>query len=115
MAEFHARLGEGLFLIYLIVLGIVWFMGRRGRDVPSWLIGLSHGILGLQVAIGAILFLEEPDRIVWYHPLIGILAMLALGLTPVFRQRFGRVNGAVATLGVVAALALLAMITATTG
>jgi energy-converting hydrogenase Eha subunit A len=114
MADIHRYLGEGLFLIYLIVIGVVLFMGRRGRKAPGAVIGLAHGLLALQVAIGLILFAEDPGRIVWYHPVLGLLAMVSLGLTPVLRKRLGANGGMAAGLGVVAALALIAMMVATT-
>lgn len=112
MDVFHARLGEGLFLIYFIVMAVVFFLGRRGRTAPSWLVGLAHGLLALQVALGVILLLEDPDRITWVHPLLGLAAMLSLGLAPVFRRRFGPRDGLIATLGVVGVLALAAMLVA---
>jgi len=105
--EIHRGIGEGLFLIYLIIMGVVFFMGRGGREVPTWLTGISHGILALQVAVGVIL-LAEGHSVVWYHPALGIAAMLAIGLTPVLRQRLGRTNGTVAVLGIIAVLTLLA-------
>ncbi len=107
MYEIHRGIGEGLFLIYLILMGVVYFMGRSGRDVPAWLTGVSHGILALQVAVGVIL-LAEGHSVVWYHPVLGIAAMLAIGLTPVLRQRLGRTNGTVVVLGIIAALTLAA-------
>jgi len=105
--EIHRGIGEGLFLIYLIIMGVVYFMGRSGRDVPTWLSAVSHGILALQVAVGFIL-LAEGHSVVWYHPVLGIVAMLAIGLTPMMRQRFGRTNGTVAVLGIIAVLTLAA-------
>ena len=113
MYDIHARLGEGLFLIYFIVIGVIFFMSRSNRAAPSWLIGLSHGLLALQVALGLILLMEEPDRVVWYHPAIGLAAILALGLTPVFKRRLGDAQGTLATMGIVAVLALLAMLVVT--
>jgi energy-converting hydrogenase Eha subunit A len=110
MVEIHRWIGEGLFLIYVIVMAIVFFLGRRGRKAPSALVGVSHGLLAIQVAIGLIMFAEEPGRVVWYHPLLGLSAILALGLTPVFRKRMGATRGLVAGLGVVALLSLAAML-----
>ena len=107
MIEIHRGIGEGLFLIYLIIIGVIYFMGRSGRDAPTWLSAIAHGILALQVAVGVIL-LAEGHRVVWYHPVLGIAAMLALGLTPVLRQRFGRTTGTVALFGIIAVLTLAA-------
>jgi hypothetical protein len=118
MAEFHGRLGEGLFVIFLVVMGIVWFLGRSGREVPGVLTGIAHGLLALQVALGLILLIEEPDRIgsdgavPWYHPLLGIAAMLAIGLTPALKRRLGDRTGLVVTLGLIALLAFAAWLAA---
>lgn len=109
MFDIHRGIGEGLFLIYLIVMAVIFFMGRGGREAPSWLSALSHGLLALQVALGVIL-LAEGHSVVWYHPVLGIAAILALGLTPVLRQRLGRTNGTVAILGIIAILTLAARI-----
>jgi hypothetical protein len=114
MAEFHARLGEGLFVIYLIVLVIVWFMSRQDRKAPAWLMGIAHALLGLQVILGIILIAQDSDRIVWYHPVLGILAALSLGLMPVFRNRLGPRTGPIAALGVTTVVVFLAMLAATT-
>lgn len=107
MFEIHRGIGEGLFLIYLIVLGVIYAIGRTGREAPTWLTAIAHGILALQVAVGVIL-LAEGRSVVWYHPVLGIAAMLALGLTPVLRRRLGRTTGTVATLGIIAVLTLAA-------
>lgn len=113
MFDFHRGLGEGLFLIYFIVMGVVFFLARSNRTVPSWLVGLSHGLLAVQVAVGIILLMEDPDRVVWYHPVLGLAAMLALGLTPVLKRRLGATTGLIALLGIVGILALLARLAAT--
>jgi hypothetical protein len=109
MFEAHEGLGRILFAIYLIVLVAVVVLDRRGRPVPGWLFGIAHGLLALQVAMGVILL--SGDRTApWYHVALGLLALLSLGLTPVLRQRLGRINGAVVTLAIVAALSLAAML-----
>ena len=108
--EIHRYIGEGLFIAYIVVMAIVFFMGRKGRKAPPAAIGIAHGLLALQVAIGVILFLEEPDRVVWYHPVLGLAAIVALGLTPVFRKNLGATRGLMAGLAVVAFLTLAAML-----
>lgn len=112
MSEFHARLGEGLFLIYFIVIGVIFFLSRGNRAVPGWLLGISHALLFVQVALGLILLMEGND-IPWYHPVLGIAAILSLGLSPVFKQRLGATRGMMATMTVVGTLALVAMLAAT--
>jgi hypothetical protein len=88
-------------------MAIVFFMGRGGKEAPGWMTGIAHGLLGLQVALGLIL-LADGRSVVWYHPVLGIAAMLALGLTPVLRERLGRTNGAIAVFAVVAVLTFAA-------
>jgi len=105
--DIHRGIGEGLFIIYLVIMAVIFFMGRGGKEVPSWLSAISHGLLALQVALGVIL-LAEGHSVVWYHPVLGIAAMLAIGLTPQLRARLGRTMGTVATLGIIAILTLLA-------
>lgn len=107
MFSIHRGIGEGLFVLYLIVLGVVWFMGRGGKTAPAWLIGASHGLLALQVALG-VLLLAQGRSVVWYHPALGIAALLALGLAPVLRARLGRTNGVVALFAIIALLTLAA-------
>lgn len=109
---FHARLGEGLFLIYLIAMGVVLFLQSRGREVPGALVGAAHALLALQVAFGAILLTEDAGRVVWYHPVLGILAMLAVGLSPALSKRLGTGRGLAATFGIIAIIALAAMLAA---
>lgn len=113
MLEIHRGIGEGLFVIYVIVMAIVFIMGRRGRSAPSWIVGIAHGLLAIQVAIGLILFAEDPGRVVWYHPVLGLAAILALGLTPVLRKRMGASRGLVTGLGIVALLSLATMLVVT--
>lgn len=112
MESFHRYLGEGLFVIYLFVIIVVLFVGRRNRPVPTALLAVAHGLLALQVVLGIILISEDADRITIIHPILGLLAILTLGLTPVLRGRLGQRSGMLATLGVVAVLILAAMTTA---
>ena len=113
MEDFHRYLGEGLFVVYVVVMAVALIIGRRGRDVPPWLTGAAHSLLALQVAIGVILLLSDGLRGVhWLHPIVGILAMLSLGLAPVFKTRFRPGMDKVAVFGLVAVLALAAQLIA---
>lgn len=113
MADFHRYLGEGLFVIYIVVMIVAFVIGRRGNTVPPWLTGAAHMLLALQVAVGVILILSDGLRGVhWLHPVVGILAMLSLGMAPVFKARFRPGMDKVALFGLVAVLALVAQIIA---
>jgi hypothetical protein len=112
MFNAHQGLGEVLFAIYLIVLVVVYLMGRNGKEAPSWLVGLSHGLLALQVAMGVILISQEKYRsaVPWYHPVLGIVALLAIGLATPLRKRLGKTNGLVALLAILSVLTLATML-----
>ncbi len=112
MFELHRGLGESLFLIYVIIIAVILIMSRRGKPAPSWLVGLGHGLLTLQVAVGVILLLGDRTA-PWYHVALGIAAFLSIGLASVFRQRLSGVYATVAALAVPGILALLAMISIT--
>ncbi len=114
MESFHKYLGESLFVIYVFVMLVVLFVGRRGRPVPSALLGIAHALLAVQVVLGVILISEDADRITIIHPILGLLAIAALGLTPWLRGRLGQRSGMLATLGIVTVLVLAAMTTAMT-
>jgi hypothetical protein len=111
--DIHKGIGEGLFVLYIVVLIVVYLLGRRGQAVPSWLVGASHGLLALQVALGVILLAEgHGDAVPWYHPVLGIVALLALGLAAPLRKRLGAINGLVALFAIIAVLTLFARVAA---
>lgn len=113
MENFHRYLGESLFVIYIVVMVITLVLGRRGREVPPWLTGVAHGLLGIQVAVGLILIMSDGLRgVSWLHPVVGILAMASLGLAPVFRARLRPGLDKAALFGLVAILALTAQLIA---
>lgn len=114
MENFHRYLGEGLFIIYVVVMIVALVMGRRGNTVPPWLTGAAHALLALQVAIGVILLMSGGlSGVHWLHPVIGLLAILALGLAPVFKSRLRSGLDKAAVFGIVAVLALAAQLIAT--
>ena len=107
MFDLHRMIGEGLFLVYVIVIVVILIMNRRGGTAPGWLIGIAHGLLALQVAMGMILLAGDRSA-PWYHVVLGLGAIVALALTPVFKQRLVGIYGVIAPLVLVAVLALLA-------
>jgi heme A synthase len=116
MEDFHRYLGEGLFVIYVVVMITAFIIGRRGRDVPPWLTGTAHGLLGLQVALGLILLMSGGlGGVSWLHPVIGLLAIAALGLAPVFKARLRPGLDKAALFGVVAILVITAQLIAQLG
>lgn len=110
MLEIHRGIGEGLFVIYIILIAVVFFLGRRGRDIPGWLTGISHGLLALQVGLGVAMLLEG-RRAGWDHPIIGIAALLAIGMVAPLRTRLGRINGTIVSFAIIAILAFAAWLT----
>jgi hypothetical protein len=69
--------------------------------------------LALQVALGVILLAEgHGDAVPWYHPVLGIVALLALGLAAPLRKRLGAINGLVALFAIIALLTLFARVAA---
>ncbi|MEX1158897.1 MAG: hypothetical protein WEC79_08220 [Thermomicrobiales bacterium] len=110
MFELHRGIGEGLFLIYIIVIAVVYVMSRRGRDVPGWLTGVAHGLLALQAGLGVAMLLDG-RRAGWEHPIIGVAAMLAIGTAAPLRARFGKTNGMIVSFAMIAVLAFAAWLT----
>jgi len=108
MFDLHRGIGEGLFLVYVIVIVVILLMSRRGRSAPMWLVGIAHGLLALQVAVGMILLADGDYSAPWYHWVLGLSAIVALGLTPVFKERLAGVYGVVVPLALVALLTFLA-------
>ena len=115
MASFHQYLGEGLFVIYLFVIIVVLFAGRRGRPVPAALLGVAHLLLAVQVIMGVLLISEDSGRVSIIHPILGLLTVAVLGSTPILRKRLGSRQGQLASLGIITFLILAAVTTAMAG
>ena len=113
MEDFHRYLGEGLFVIYVVVLIVAFVMSRRGRDVPPWLAGVAHGLLTIQVGLGVILLLSGGLRGVhWLHPVVGLTAFVAVGFVPALMRRFRPDMDKAALFGVVAGVVAVLALTA---
>jgi hypothetical protein len=115
MEDIHKYLGEGLFLVYFVVMVVTIIVGRRGQQPPSWLVGVAHGLLAIQVALGVILISSGLGGVPWIHPVIGLAAIAALALTPVFKRRMPGAMGTAALFGLVAVLTLAAQLVARMG
>jgi heme A synthase len=84
----HRGLGEGLFVVYLLAMIVAFIYSRRADRIPPWLLGIAHGLLGLQVLLGLFLLITDGlAGVPWYHPVLGLITLAALGLTPLLRQR----------------------------
>ena len=116
MENIHRYLGEGLFVIYLILMIVAYILARRNQLTPSWLVGTAHGLLALQVALGVILLAANGlDVVPWYHPVLGILTLLALGLTRPLHSRLRPGYDVAAMMGIVAVMALITQFSARFG
>lgn len=108
MFDIHRSIGEGLFIVYIIVIVVVLLLSRRGRAAPGWIVGIAHGLLAVQVALGLILLADDTYSAPWYHWVLGLAAIVALALTPALKQRLAGIYGTLAPLALVAVLTLLA-------
>jgi heme A synthase len=116
MDGIHRGLGEGMFVIYLLAMIVAFIYSRRTEGPPSWLFGIAHGLLTLQVVLGLFLWLTDGlSGVPWYHPVLGLLTLAALGLTPVFRTRFLPGLDTVVLFALVAVLAIITQFAARLG
>lgn len=80
----HIYNGMLVILLNLVLAVAAWLRARRGQSPPPLLRalqGVAHLLLTVQVLLG-IGMLARGARISWIHPVLGILALLAL-LLPV--------------------------------
>ncbi|MDI3339696.1 MAG: hypothetical protein QJR03_04110 [Sphaerobacter sp.] len=113
MANAHGGLGELLVIVYLGIAIASWILARR-QGLPAWLTGTAHALLGVQIIMGIILYIQHPDIMPWTHVLFGLLTIPAIALAIPLRKRVGR-NVAVAASSALAGLcALVAVIIAMT-
>ncbi|MCX7622270.1 MAG: hypothetical protein RMK01_05570 [Thermomicrobium sp.] len=102
----HGALGESLAVIYLLI-AIGSFLRRKQGGLPMWMVGIAHLLIAVQVVLGTILYIRAPQVISVWHPVTGYLALAALGLTVVFRNRLGRANSAAVTALIVMVLVIV--------
>ncbi|ACZ37758.1 hypothetical protein [Sphaerobacter thermophilus] len=113
MNQAHGGLGELLVIVYLGIAIASWILARR-QGLPPWLTGTAHALLGVQIIMGIILFVRNPNLVPWTHVLFGLLTIPAIMLVVPLRQRIGR-NPAIAVSSAAAGLcALVAVIIAMT-
>lgn len=116
MDSIHRYIGEGLFVVYIVAMVVAIIMSRRGQRPPVWLTAIAHGLLGLQILLGLLILLTDGlQGVPWYHPVLGLAAAAALGLTPLLRERFQRGADLAAIFGIVAVLTLAAQLAARLG
>ena len=108
MAEAHGGLGELLVVVYLAIAVASLVVANRG-GLPAWLTGTAHALLGVQVILGIILYIRNPDIMPWTHALFGLLTIPALALMAPMRRRYGPARGLAVSALAVAILAAVAV------
>lgn len=94
MAQAHGGLGELIAVVYMGLAIAAWILLRR-QGLPPWLTGTAHALLGVQILLGIVLFVRNPNLVPWTHVLFGLLTIPALATVVPLRKRFSR-NAAVA-------------------
>ncbi|WP_448575512.1 hypothetical protein [Thermomicrobium sp.] len=102
----HGMLGESLAVVYLLLAVGSW-LRRQKNGLPMWLVGIAHALIALQVVLGTILYIRAPEVISIWHPITGYLALAALFLTVLLRNRLGRANSTALAALIVAALVVV--------
>jgi hypothetical protein len=113
MLTVHGSLGEFLVLVYIGIAIFAAVLANRG-GLPSWVTGIAHGLLSIQVLLGIILLIRNPSAAPWHHILFGLLTIPALGLMFPLKKRLGATRGVVIGAIVVAVVTALAVITGLT-
>lgn len=94
MIEAHKGLGELVVIVFLgLALASIFMSGRKG--LPSWLAGVGHALLGVQILMGIYLIIKYPHAVSWLHPLFALLAVVCVVAVVPLRKRFSR-NAAMA-------------------
>ncbi len=113
MLTAHGSLGEFLVVVYIAVAIFAAILANRG-GLPSWVSGIAHGLLSVQVLIGIILLIRNPSAAPWHHIVFGLLTIPALGLMFPLKKRLGATRGTIIGAIVVAVMITLAVITGLT-
>lgn len=113
MIDAHRDLGELIVIVYLgIALASLMLAQREG--LPAWLTGTAHALLGVQIILGIILYVEHPHAVPWTHPLFAALAVVSVGLMVPLRRRFGRNTGTAISSLLAGIFAVVAVVIAVT-
>jgi heme A synthase len=116
LGSVHRGIGEGLFVVYLLAMAIAIIYSRRESRPPAWLYGIAHGLLGFQVVLGLFLItFDGLGDVPWYHPVLGLITLAALGLAPVFQSRFLPGIDSAVLFALIAVLALVTQFAARLG
>jgi hypothetical protein len=110
MLTIHGSLGEVLVLIYIAIAILAAVMANRG-GLPSWVTGIGHGLLTVQVLIGILLLIRNPSAVPWHHIVFGLLTIPALGLMFPLKKRLGATRGIVIGAIIIAVLITAAVFT----
>ena len=113
LSTLHRGTGEGLFVVYLLAMVVAIIYSRREMKPPTWLFAIAHSLLGVQVLLGIFLItFDGLAGVPWYHPVLGLITLAALGLAPAFQSRFLPGIDSAVLFAVVAVLALVTQFSA---
>ncbi len=116
LVSIHRGIGEGLFVVYVLAMIVAIIYSRRESKPPAWLFGIAHGLLALQVLFGlTLLAFDGLAGVPWYHPVLGLITLAALGLAPLFQTRFLPGIDSAVLFALVAVLALATQFAARLG
>lgn len=113
MADAHGGLGELLVVLYLVIAILSFVLAKR-NGLPAWVTGTAHALLAVQIIMGIVLYIRNPDIMPISHVIAALLTIPAVGLMAPLRKRIGRPRAVGVSAFIVATLAAIAVVIAET-
>ncbi len=113
MTAAHGGLGELLVVLYLAIAILSFVLAKR-KGLPAWVTGTAHALLGVQIIMGVILYIQHPHVMPVSHVIAALLTIPVLGLMGPLRRRFGRPQAVGISASIITILAAIAVIIAKT-